>query len=188
MDGQSLTRALAQLHPAAYGWAVTCCRGDRSLAEDVLQATYVRVLSGEARYSEASTLRTWLFGVVRNISREVLRRRLRDQLNLAALSAARRGREQDDAERETADDAAARVREMLNRLSARQREVLHLVFYDGMRVEDAAEVMGISVGAARQHYERGKRRMRARLEAATMSEGEERDHAHARRRLAAGLL
>jgi DNA-directed RNA polymerase specialized sigma24 family protein len=41
---------------------------------------------------------------------------------------------------------------------------LHLVFYQDMSIADAAEVMEISVGSARTHYERGKARMRVILE------------------------
>jgi DNA-directed RNA polymerase specialized sigma24 family protein len=33
-----------------------------------------------------------------------------------------------------------------------------------MTIEDAAHVMGVSVGTARTHYERGKARLRARLD------------------------
>jgi DNA-binding CsgD family transcriptional regulator len=42
-------------------------------------------------------------------------------------------------------------------LSKRQQEVLQLVFYHDLTIEDAARVMHISLGAARTHYERGKK-------------------------------
>jgi RNA polymerase sigma-70 factor (ECF subfamily) len=48
----------------------------------------------------------------------------------------------------------------LERLPERQREVLHLVFYQDLSIADAAEVMEISLGSARTHYERGKARLR----------------------------
>jgi DNA-directed RNA polymerase specialized sigma24 family protein len=35
--------------------------------------------------------------------------------------------------------------------------VLQLVFYHGMTIEEAAEVMHISLGSARTHYDRGKK-------------------------------
>jgi DNA-directed RNA polymerase specialized sigma24 family protein len=47
----------------------------------------------------------------------------------------------------------------LDRLPDRQREALHLVFYDGPTVDEAADVMHISPGAARRHYQRGKERL-----------------------------
>jgi RNA polymerase sigma-70 factor (ECF subfamily) len=60
-------------------------------------------------------------------------------------------------------ELASAVASGLAQLSERQREVLHLVFYHDMRIEDAAQVMGISVGAARTHYERGKKMLAARM-------------------------
>ncbi len=41
-------------------------------------------------------------------------------------------------------------------LSQRQSEVLQLVFYHEMTIEESAKVMQISLGSARTHYARGK--------------------------------
>ena len=57
----------------------------------------------------------------------------------------------------------------LKSLPRRQREALHLVFYEDLSLREAADVMGVSIGSARQHYERGKKRMRESL--ATMELG-----------------
>jgi RNA polymerase sigma-70 factor (ECF subfamily) len=48
-------------------------------------------------------------------------------------------------------------------LATRQREVLELVFGHDMTIEEAARILGISLGSARVHYERGKRRLRREL-------------------------
>jgi hypothetical protein len=49
-------RELEALHPAGFGWALGCCRWDHQEAADVLQAVYVKVLEGKARFDGRSSL------------------------------------------------------------------------------------------------------------------------------------
>src|ERR1700730_4924406 len=64
MSERSQERQIEEFHPSSFGWALQCCRWDRQEAEDVLQATYVKVLAGQARFAGRSSLRTWLFAVI----------------------------------------------------------------------------------------------------------------------------
>lgn len=54
----------------------------------------------------------------------------------------------------------------LSQLSKRQQEVLHLVFYQDMTIEEAAKIMDVSVGSARKHYSRGKEAVKKRIQVA----------------------
>ncbi len=189
MDSHSPITLVESHHAAAYGWAVTCCRGNRTLAEDVLQASYLKVLSRSARFDEESSFRTWLFGVIRNTAREHRRRAVMDELRLDRIF--RRRVDASSAEESTGVEVELRhlVRSTLNAVSSRQREVLHLVFYERMTVDEAAVVMGVAAGTARRHYERGKHAMRRRLAKQLALEPElEPDGQAIRRRLAAALL
>lgn len=165
MRPEELATRLEALHDAAFGWARACCRGDADLAREVLQVSYVKVLDGRAVYEGRSSLRTWLFGVIRRTAAEQRRRRWLPRLREHAASQGA-----DPAPAATpADDLSARerreqTRRALMHLSRRQREILHLVFYEELTVEQAAEILDLGVGSARVHYARGKERMRRMLE------------------------
>lgn len=160
MDDVELRRQLEQAHPDSFGWAMACCGRDRDDAEEVLQTVYLTVLDGHARYEGRSTFRTWLFGVIRRTAaaerrkgwlRGLLLKREADGLKPETCSPP-------DAEVER-DSRASTLRHALAHLAARQREVLQLVFYHDMTVDEAAIVMGVGVGSARTHYARGKARL-----------------------------
>ena len=167
MPRAELEPTLQQLHSASYAWAMACCGGDRHEAQEVLQITYLKVLEGRARFHGRSQFKTWLFGVIRRTSAERRRRRV---IRLGLLG--RWG--QQELGGSATDNPEHRVvqreqREWIGRclasLSQRQREVLELVFYHDLTLKEAAEVMRVSIGSARTHYDRGKK---ALLEALTL--------------------
>ena len=160
----SLHPELEELHELSFGWALACCEGRRDEAEDVLHQSYLKVLDGRAVFAGRSSFKTWFFGVVRLTARENQRRgfwqrflamdfRPDEPVSLGDP-------EQDLNHSQNAD----RLRRALQGLAARQREVLHLVFYQDMTIEEAAAVLGLTVGSARTHYQRGKARLRVQLE------------------------
>ena len=172
MDDAEIRRQLEQHHFASYGWALSCCARDPALAEDVLQTVYLKVLDGRARYDGSAAFTTWLFAVIRNTAVAERRRHWLRQLKLAAF-----GRDGQPARHEDTPAAhvarselQAQFQRALAALPKRQREVLHLVFYQDLSVQAAADVLGISVGSARTHYERGKRRLRAWLKQAELND------------------
>src|SRR5262249_51514808 len=74
MDTSELKGELERLHSASYGWALTCCRRDATEAEEVLQTVYLKILEGKARFRSESSLKTWLFAVIRKTAISEYRR------------------------------------------------------------------------------------------------------------------
>jgi len=172
MEIAELKAELERLHSASFGWALSCCRRDRTEAEEVLQTVYLKILEGKARFGGESSLKTWLFAVIRKTAATEYRRRLWRSLRLT-------GEPEDGGEQFVAGESQSKsfeqseIQEHFQRamksLPKRQREALHLVFYEDLSLREAADVMGVSIGSARQHYERGKKRLRESL--ATMELG-----------------
>jgi RNA polymerase sigma factor (sigma-70 family) len=156
---------LEAIHAESFRWALTCCDRDRFLAEEVLQVAYVKVLDGSARFDGRSSFKTFLFGVIRKTAMEHRRARWLSTRRAARWLTSRTEKPQPvDPEAGSIRSERARVLiQALTRLSGRQREVLHLVFSQDLTIEQAAGVLGIATGSARQHYERGKARLRELL-------------------------
>ena len=161
----ALRAELEKYHQASYGWALSCCAHSPGEAEAVLQTVYLKLLAGKARYDGRASFKTWLFAVIRRTAADERRRQLFRRLWLDRQAA-----HVPSARAERPDEALYRVelqqifRAALAALPRRQREVLQLVFYHDLSLAEAAEVLNISLGSARTHYERGKRKLRTGLE------------------------
>ena len=159
MEISELKAELERLHPASFGWALSCCGRNPAEAEEVLQTVYLKILQGKAIYRGESSLQTWLFAVIRKTAISERRKQwLRTLISLPVTTSEDLGSEFERSEMQQ------RFQQALAQLPARQRETLHLVFYHDLSLSEAAEVMNISVGSARRHYERGKKRLRATLD------------------------
>ena len=188
MDSSELRSRLESHQRESYGWALCCCSRDAAEAENVLQAAYLKILEGRARFEGRSAFKTWLFSVIRRTAADARRRKFFRRLRLVAYAqGAARGVEGLD---ETIYRSEMRdlFRRALAALPRRQAEVLQLVFYHDLSLSEAAEVMCVSLGSARTHYERGKRRLRRLLtdSGAFDEPGRERNQATAPRAEAGG--
>jgi RNA polymerase sigma-70 factor (ECF subfamily) len=166
MEIEDLRAQLEQHHASSFGWAMGCCRRDPAEAEDVLHNVYVKVLEGKARFNGDSSFKTWLFAVIRKTASDQRRRNM-----LRSMMVVRVTERGVNAPRiEHPDELAYRgemqtiFQQALGRLASRQRQALELVFYHELKIEEAAAVMGVSLGSARTHYERGKKRLRESLQ------------------------
>lgn len=156
-------KALEAIHSQLYGWALTRCGFDRSAAEDLMQEAYVAVLSGAARFDNRSSLKTFLFGVVQNLARSRFRQIASRMRLITTYTAGADDQGQDEARMD--DRESCQVWKAVEALPARQRDVTELVFCRDMTIEEAAAVMGVSVGTGRVHYDRAKKALAGRLSA-----------------------
>ena len=146
-------QALEALHGEPFGWALSRCGYNDPVAEDLMQQAYVEILSGKARFDKKSSLKTFMFGVVQNLARSRFRRQ-NTRLRLVDSFAAE---QQPSASPHEPDNNLKRVWEAVESLPQRQRDITELVFIRDMTIEEASNVMGVSVGTGRVHYDRAKK-------------------------------
>lgn len=165
-ESERLREMLGGLHEECWGWALACCRGAEETAEEVLHMSYHKVLDQRARYDGRAAFKTWLFSVIRLTALDHQRWSVRRWLRFVGLEQAADTAAAVPSAGESMDrrERCAEVRRAMNSLPARQAETLRLVFFHDLKLDEAARVMGISPGSARQHYERGKTKLRDLLQ------------------------
>jgi len=170
MDSSELHEQLERYHQASFGWALSCCSRDPTQAKDVLQTVYLKILEGKARFGGKATFKTWLFSVIRKTAAEERRRAIVRRLLFIQYQEDISHSNHEEGVDETIHevDVRALFQRALADLPRRQREVLQLVFYHDLSLAEVAEVIGFSIGSARTHYERGKKRLRQWLEKSTV--------------------
>jgi len=129
--------------------------GDRDMAEDLTQETFVKAWRALGRLEldeeSADRRRAWLYRIARNTVTDHLRRRAR--LRWLSLESVRLRSPSDPAGEATVKEP---VHQTLAKLDEDQREVLLLFNHHGFSAAEVGEVLGISAAAARKRRQRAK--------------------------------
>jgi RNA polymerase sigma-70 factor (ECF subfamily) len=141
---------LVSRHASAVARFVASC-GERLEVDELVQDTFVRAFGALDSFRADSSLRTWLFTIARRLllDRRRTERRRRDQVEIGDNDAVT---EFDALDGVVADETRAQLRQALDHLSPKQKEVFTLRVNEGLSYRDIADVVGTTEGAARVHY------------------------------------
>ena len=162
--------ALAELYDRyaarLYGLGVRTL-GDRGQAEELVQETFVRVWQGAARFDEAQgTVGTWVRVIGRRVAVD-LQRRAAARPKALAHGAETAPEPRDPAITEELAERAlvsVEVREALESLAPKQREVLLLGYDAQLSQSEIAERLAIPLGTVKTRTFHGLKALRALLE------------------------
>lgn len=182
LDDQSLIRLIAHTQPEAlselydrYGRMVFSLAfyalGDGSLAEEVTQDVFLRIWQKADTYrSEQAKVSTWMTGIARNRSIDMLRQRgARPEghslgWDEGALNAQLNSDGWDADEWVEQEMRAQRVRVALASLPREQRQVLALAYYQGLSHSLIAEYLGEPLGTVKTRIRLGMQKLRRLLQ------------------------
>lgn len=133
------------------GWAA-------GAAEDIAQQAFLSAWQAIGQFEPRAKFLTWLLRIAANAC---LTHRRRQRLRRAAPLEA--GAEPAAASGETPDSEVESLRRALSELPDRQRAALLLRHYHGMRYDEIAETLGLSVPAVETLLFRARQALRSRL-------------------------
>jgi RNA polymerase sigma-70 factor (ECF subfamily) len=134
---------------------------DEQQAWQILQQTWVKVLTGIKKLRQPRKLPSWLYRIARNTAISHLRNEYANRLlhqddkNLAVI--------QDNTDYLKFEDAE-QVHYGLGQISLHHREVLTLFFLQDMSVEEVAEVLDIPAGTVKSRLYHARRALKTVLE------------------------
>jgi len=149
-DEEALSRLYREYAPIAFK-TVFLLVGNRHLAEDIIQETFIQVVRKINGLRDPARFRPWFFQVLTNSAKATYRRRNRHQWlpidfgvpnesDLATLSP----QEHLEASEETGE-----LREAIRRLKPAHRTALVLHYFNGLPEHEIARVTGCPVGTVK---------------------------------------
>jgi RNA polymerase sigma factor (sigma-70 family) len=167
-DEEAFRSLFASYGPSAMALAARVLR-QAHLAEEIVQEAFLSLWLSPGLYDERrGSVKAWLMTMVHHravdaVRREEAQRRRSDDLVAGFRDTA------EDPSVEIVDSVAApgeraAVREALAGLPPEQREVLELMYFDGLSQTQVADKTGAPLGTVKSRALLGMRRMRAELE------------------------
>ncbi len=142
---------------------------DAAVADDLTQATFLKLHSARVTYRADRPLKPWVFTIAAGIRVDELRRRYRlprhiGEADLETIESSLTVEAPADEQANAANRTEA-VRAAIKHLPESQRVVVHLHRYEELTFEQIAQVLGTTPGAVRVRASRAYERLREELRA-----------------------
>jgi RNA polymerase sigma-70 factor, ECF subfamily len=138
-----------------FAWRLT---GSRTAAEDITQECFLALLDGAAYDPAFGRLRTYLFGIVRHRAMRRVRAAERESAELPEAPAAT-----DTLGAMLASERASMIERAIASLPDAQREALIFFEYEGLSMEEIAQLTGSETGAIKARLFRARESLRRKL-------------------------
>ncbi|MCL2582853.1 MAG: sigma-70 family RNA polymerase sigma factor [Streptosporangiales bacterium] len=168
-QAESFARQVMPYRRQLFGAALRLT-GNHADAEDLVQETYARAFAGFRTFRPGTNLRAWLYRIQANTFNSRWRARTRRPAEVPmeeappAVERAASARSAEDVALSALPDPA--LRSALNRLPDYMRTTVCLADAVGYSYAEIAETTGVPVGTVMSRLHRGRKRLRAQLEAA----------------------
>jgi len=154
-------------HSPLLGYLYRMTNGNRVLAEDLVQETFLRLLRSIGQYHYPRPFKPWLYAIAGNLARDHYKRadtRRSDLVSDEMLNRIVNHESVVPLDGVLADEEAREVAAALATLPDHQRETIILRYYQELSLAEIAETLHIPVGTVKSRLSLGLRRLKTSLE------------------------
>ncbi len=135
---------------------------DRSLAEDVAQDVWMKVIQNASKYESRNQLRPWLLTISRNTCLNILRAR-KDWTEITDEMANESSTQADLLGDLMAKNEVQKIRSSIEALPAAQRTAISLLLIEGLSYDEIAHAMLLSAASVKTHIYRARQTLMSDL-------------------------
>jgi len=163
-DASCLGTLFERHHQALFNFMLQMTH-NRSLSEDLVQESFMRVLKSAHTFRGEASFRSWLFNISRNRFYDHLRKDKRLQRFEESEPSAIGEIETDPAAEFESMEKQTQFQTAMARLPEKQREIIWLGRFELDSFEELGDALGCSAGAARVRMHRAVRQLKTQLSA-----------------------
>ncbi len=132
----------------------------RSLADDITQETFIRVLSNYQTYDQSRPIKPWIYTITMNVAKTVMKKQ--KILKYISLFSDNLTKDQIN----SVEDDYLKVEEIqelwkvVNELSWKSKEIIILHFYLELTLTECSHVLGIPLGTAKSRLHTALKQLR----------------------------
>jgi RNA polymerase sigma-70 factor (ECF subfamily) len=135
---------------------------DLSVAEELTEDTFLKLVLKKPRFSARSSFKTWLYTIGRNLALDYLRRN--KKLEVSVDDCPEIADEECDLEqRYIQQENQILLHRVMKKLKPEYRQVLWLVYFEGFRCADVGKIMGRSEATTQTLVSRARQALKQKL-------------------------
>jgi RNA polymerase sigma-70 factor (ECF subfamily) len=138
-DEESLQQVISIIQPKLLSFAQNILK-DKSNAQDALQDSLIAIVKGVRRLRNHRKFHAWIYQVTRNKCFDIIRKnqKYKNEYDLDSIS--------EPIANDTNEDNQIDMMSMINQLPHKQKNVIHLFYYDGFSILEISNILNKPAG------------------------------------------
>jgi len=136
---------------------------DHEDADDVLQNTFIKTWKSLSEFRADSRLFTWLYRIATNEALTFLKQKRKRTFAPIEKMENMLGEQLESDPYFDGDEIQLKLQQSILKLPEKQRMVFNMKYFEGLKYEEMAEILGTSVGALKASYHHAVKKIEAML-------------------------